>query len=600
MQIIKKPTKAKPPIPPIEYDHKEIRGRIATFDTETDPFAEGRVVKPFTCGFKIIDSGEYYDFWGDDCIDQFFEFMASNFAEETFTVFVHNGGNFDFYFLTKYFDANMIPFIINGRLVRIVAQGIVFRDSYAMIPVALGNAMKSEDGGKIEIDYGKMERERRDEFRDEILFYQKRDCEALALLVVEWLDMFGDRLTMASVALPMLRSFHGFETMPESTDNAMRPYYFGGRCQAFETGRLEPSPGRKFYGYDINSSYPDVMRRVLHPASSTPMFEPRITKRTHFARINAYSNGALPIRAENGGLEFPVGTRDFYACIHEINAGIETGTLRINRVYESIYFEREASFDTFIDHFYKLRLEASANKDEIKKLFYKLVMNSSYGKFAQDPRKYESWLFDPDEIPKPLFCEECYKRETNKLDKQSCALCDTGEFDAYGWRLHTEQHGKHIYARPQRILSGRGFFNVATAASITSAARASLLRGIRSGLRPVYVDTDSVICEKLDASLSDTTLGAWKLEFEADKVCVAGKKLYAVFSDGECIKKASKGVRLTGEEIERICLGETIEYANPVPKFKLNGDVNFITRRIRKTGKDLEDNEQLETRAFLL
>ena len=600
MQIIQKKRPIKPPIDPEEYDLKPLQGRLATFDTETDPFAENRIVKPFTCGFYIVDSGEYYDFWGDDCIDQFFAFMGANFPEEKFTVLVHNGGNFDFYFLTKYFDAGMVPFIINGRLVRVEAQGITFRDSYAMIPVALGNALKSEDGGKIEIDYSKLERDCREEHKDEILHYQRRDCEALGSLVNEWFTMFGNRLTMASVALPMLRSFHGFDAMSENVDADMRPYYFGGRCQAFETGVLTPREGAKFYGYDINSSYPDVMRRVMHPVSATPLFEPRITPRTHFAKIRASSNGALPVRAENGGLDFPVCTGDFYACIHEIEAGLETGTLRIHKVYETVYFEQSATFADFIDHFYALRLEAGRNKDEIKKLFYKLVMNSSYGKFAQDPRKYESWVFDPAEIPTPFFCESCYDRASKKLDKQECALCATKDYDAYGWRLHTIQHGRHIYSRPQRLYNGAGFFNVATAASITSAARASLLRGIRSSLRPVYVDTDSVICERLDADLSDTTLGAWKLEFSADEVCIAGKKLYAVFEDGECIKKASKGVRLTGDDIRRVCLGATVEYANPVPKFKLNGDVAFIKRKIQRTGKGLEDNEQLESRAFLL
>jgi len=583
-------------IEPEEFDHKPLKGRVAVFDTETDPFAENRIVKPFSCGFYIVDSEEYYDFWGDDCIKQFFDFMEANFLDEEFSIFVHNGGNFDFYFITEYFDEGMSPFIINGRLVRVTCRGYEFRDSYAMIPVALGNALKADDGGKIEIDYAKFEREVREEHKAEILHYQRQDCVALATLVSEWLVMFGNRLTMASVALPMLRSYHGFECMPEHIDDTMRPYYFGGRCQAFETGVIRGS----FKGYDINSSYPDVMRRLRHPISDTPMYEKRITDRTHFARIRAWSNGALPIRKENGGLDFPIGTRDFYACIHEIRAGLETGTLRIHHVYETIYFTHETSFDDFIDTFYKLRLEAGANKDEVKKLFYKLVMNSSYGKFAQDPRKYESWLFDPVDIPTPLFCEACHHIEKNKLEKVACARCERGTHDAYGWYMHTERDGKFIYARPQKLRSGSGFFNVACAASITSAARASLLYGINASTRPLYCDTDSLICEALEAELDDKKLGAWKHEFDADEVCIAGKKLYAVFADGVEVKKASKGVRLTGEDIRRICLGDTVEYANPVPKFKLNGDVNFVTRKIRRTGKALEDEENIQARPFRL
>lgn len=603
MQIVRRAANAsivrKPlyEIEPEEFDMKPIKGRVAIWDTETDPFAEGRIVKPFTCGFYIPDSDEYFDFWGDDCIAQFFAFLASSFPEETFTIFVHNGGNFDCYFIVDYFDEGMTPFIINGRLVRITAQGHEFRDSYAMIPVALGNALKADDGGKIEIDYSKFECEVREDNKTEILIYQRQDCIALGKLVVEWLAMFGNRLTMASVALPMLRSFHGFENMSEQTDDNMRCYYFGGRCQAFELGVLRG----EFYGYDINSSYPDSMRRLKHPISNTTMYEKAITPRTHFARIRAWSNGALPVRADNGGLEFPIGVRDFYACIHEIRAGLETGTLRIHRVYETVYFTHESTFDNFIDTFYKRRLEAGANGDEVRKLFYKLVMNSSYGKFAQDPRKYESWLFDPVDIPSPLLCEVCHEIDIGKvakIDGYSCAKCESKTHDAYGWYLHTEHSGKHIYARPQKVRAGSGFFNVATAASITSAARASLLRGISSANRPIYCDTDSIICEALDAELDDKKLGAWKEEFQADTLCIAGKKLYAVFSEGLEIKKASKGVKLTGDEIRRICEGETIEYANPVPKFKLDGTAQFITRKIKRTGKVLVDEEKVEVRSF--
>lgn len=631
MIIIRRPAKPKIQIEyeTEEYDFKPVKGRVAIFDTETDPFAERRIVKPFTCGFYIPEIDYYVDFWGDDCIAQFFAWLddatapGGEFEDWTFSIFVHNGGNFDFYFITDHFDEGMSPFIINGRLVRIVAHGHEFRDSYAMIPVALGNALKAEDGGKIEIDYAKMERPVREANKAEILVYQKQDCVALGRLVTAWLGMFGNRLTMASVALPTLRSFHGFENMSENTDADMRVYYSGGRCQPFETGIIYGN----FTGYDLNSSYPKVMQSVKHPVSAVPCFEKRITERTHFARIRAWSNGALPIRKDDGGLDFPVGIRDFYACIHEIKAGLETGTLRIHHIYETIYFEGEATFGTFIDYYYAKRLEADAAGDEINKLFYKLVMNSSYGKFAQDPRRYESWVFDPPEMPRPMRCNVCYEAVAAKTEPEPCALCETKEYDAYGWYLHTEREGKFIYARPQKLRGAASFYNVATAASITSAARASLLYGINASIRPIYSDTDSIICEDLSPDLAGRVildakqLGAWKPEFNASILAIAGKKLYACGTrdyeyakkvckgepepmlDGWCLKKASKGVRLTANEIVRIAQGEVIEYANPVPKFSLfrNEGKNtvdigkgvtaqFVTRKIRATaGKVFED-----------
>jgi len=566
-------------INPEPYKAKQAETRIATFDTETDPFAPGRVVKPFTCGFYLTDTQEYFDFWGDDCIDQFIVFLAANFEPGELSIFVHNGGNFDFYFMLDHFDKGHSPFIINGRLVKVEICGQEFRDSYSMIPVALGEYDKDS------IDYRCMERGFRDTFKPKIREYQKRDCTALAELVTNWLDMFGNKKTMASVALPMLRSYQGFDTLSESIDNEMRPYYFGGRNQCFATGILQGN----FKVYDINSSYPDVMRRFNHPISDKPIFEPKITSRTHFAKIRAWSLGALPIRNDNGSLSFPIGTFDFYACIHEIKAGLETGTLRIIKCYHSIYFEQEANFAAFIDHYYNLRLEAGSNGDEIRRLFYKLVMNSSYGKFAQDPRKYENWLFDPQEIPKPFHCSECFDAINKKTYVSKCKACETGDFDPYGWYLHTTREGTHIYAQPQRVRNG-SFFNVATAASITSAARASLLRGIQAATRPVYCDTDSVICEHLESTttngitLHPKQLGAWDTEATGDTVAIAGKKLYAIFSKGEPIKKASKGVKLTANEILRVANGETIEYAQPAPKFKLDGSAQFTNRRIKATG----------------
>lgn len=564
-----------PPIEPVEYDNKPIKKRIAIWDSETDPFAYGREVKPFTCGVYFPDNEEYYDFWGDNgkCIDLFFNWLSN--INEKLCFFVHNGGNFDFYFFIDYFDKGHKPFIINGRLVQIEAGGHEWRDSYSMIPVALATY------DKIKIDYSKFEEGMREQYKEEILAYQKRDCTALAELVVEWLNMFGNKTTMASVALSMLNSYHGFECLTEPIDRDLRKYYFGGRNQCFETGVLRGN----FKVFDINSSYPNVMHRYSHPVSSTPFYEKYISKRTAFAHIRAYSDGALPIRNPDGGLSFPIGKHDFYASIHEINAGIETGTLKIDKVYCSIYFEQYTNFSEFIDEFYALRLAASANKDEIRKLFYKLVMNSSYGKFAQDPRKYKNWIFAPEEAPTPEYCDACYQYIVKNEPIQLCSKCLSKETSPYGWFVHSICNSYPIYAQSQRV-KPKSFFNVATAASITGAARASIIYGLAQSTRPIYTDTDSIICENLEPGknvfIDEKQLGAWKCESDGDTCAIAGKKLYAIWKNGKCIKKASKGVKLNDNEILRVAQGETVEYPNPAPKFSFKG-TQFVTRNIKAT-----------------
>lgn len=592
-EVVPNPNKKPRVIQPVEYEVKAVRKRIATWDTETDPFKIGRVVSPFCCGIYFPDTEEYYDFWGDDCIDQFFAFLDANYAEEELLIYAHNFGNFDGYFMVDHFDAGMSPFIINGRLVKVTAHGHEFRDSYAAIPVAMAENKKDE------IDYDLFEREVREENKVEIRAYLKSDCVYLGGMICTWLNEFGNKLTMASVALPALNEFHGFEKITAKQDDFLRPYYFGGRTECFEVGILEDN----WKIYDVNSMYPDVMANCFHPVSQTPIFQKNITDKTHFAHIRATSYGALPVREKNG-LSFPTGTQDFYACIHEIRAAQECGLLEIKEVYSSFYFEIESKFDEFVNFFYDRRMEAKAAGDKLYVIFWKLVLNSSYGKFAQDPRKYMDYLFNPATIPQPYFCHECQiKIETGGF--ANCDLCNTGETSPDGWREDTIRDGKIIFAKPRRIKGNQGFFNVAIAASITSAARAKLLRGLSRADRPIYCDTDSIICRgfRNDTGGSDVgfdidpnRLGAWKLEAEGNKAAIAGKKLYAVFNDGEEIKRASKGVRLTASQIERVAGGEVIEYANPVPKFNLRspmfrndvpahgGSASFVTRTVRVTG----------------
>lgn len=618
-------TSTRPAIEPVPYEFKDHDACIATFDTETDRFEYAQHVQPFTCHFSTFEEDTpeqdkekfhyssiggsagnqhailHASFWGRDCIEQFFDWLAT--LEGKYIVYCHNFGNFDAYFCLDYIDRGSAPFIINGRLAKLKLSGVEFRDSYSLIPVALDTATKNADNKKTtfklsplmpdeiaketmynvftDAEFYDVKTRKRvapyDMWRDEIAYYQEDDCVALLFLVMEAYNLFGDRLTMASIALPMLRSYHGFESMTEKVDAEMRPYYFGGRCQCFEVGRLEGD----WKIYDVNSMYPFVMASVHHPVSSIPRYEDRISDRTQFAHIRAWSNGALPIRGKDGGLSFPIGNGDFFATIHEIKAGLDTGTLRISKVYASIYFDETTTFDTFVNEFYGRRQQARADKDEIKLLYWKLVLNSSYGKLAQDPRRYENYLFDPDKPPRPWKCQEC-SPSTRAGDR--CSDCQSGDTSPFGWSIHTDRESEIIYSRPANRGTARAFYNVAAAASITGAARAYLLRAICAAERPVYCDTDSIICESLNADLDPSRLGAWKLEAEGNIAAIAGKKLYAVFDQGKPIKSASKGVKLSPREIERVCSGEVIEYAHPVPKFKLSGDVEFTKRTIRATG----------------
>lgn len=530
---------------------KESKKRLAIVDTETDPFAKGFVVKPFTLGF--FDGETYVDFWGDDCVQQFFDHLAT--LDTEYIIYAHNGGKFDFFFFLPFLAPGQTPLIMNGRLVKIQFGKQEFRDSFAIIPQAL-SAYKKDD-----VDYSTFTRDRREHHKDAILAYQKTDCVYTYELIRGFHDMFGDKLTIASASLPMLNSMHGFQRIrSEVMDARFREYYYGGRNQCFETGVLKPRPGARFQMIDRNSMYPAVMRDELHPISSSARLQTAIDDDTDFACIVARNDGALCIRDEWGGLDFTVKHGTFYATIHEIRAGLDTGTLRIDRVKHAWAFDRKASFGEFVDRFYRLRLGAKASGDKVRDILYKFALNSGYGKFALNPRKFKQWMMTVDEIAEPMRSPECPE----------------------GWKLETSSGDIFIWSRPSPRRTG--FYNVATAASITGAARANLLRNLALSTRPVYCDTDSILCEAFRGDLNETELGGWKLEATGDTAAIAGKKLYALFDQEEVLKKASKGVNLTALDIMEVCKGREITYENPVPNFQLDGSAKFVTRRINKTG----------------
>jgi len=531
---------------PVPYKHKTTKKIIAVVDTETDPFATGVIVKPFCLGF---DTGErYLEFWGDDCVKQFFDFLATETAQGIeYLIYAHNGGKFDFFFFLPYLDAGQTPLIMGGRLVKIYFGGQEFRDSFAIIPQGLAGYQKDE------IDYNLFTRDKRERHRAAILKYMKSDCHYTRDLIVGFHALYGDKLTIASASLCMLNSYHGFEKFSgEGIDDRFRRYYFGGRNQCFETGVLRPRPGKTFYLYDRNSMYPAEMRDTLHPISNRPELQTAIDKDTDFACIEAVNYGALPTRDEKGGLDFTVETGTFYATIHEINAGLDTGTLKINRVKHAWKFDRKSTFAEFVNRFYGYRLDAKAEGDKVKDILFKFGLNSPYGKFALNPRKFKQWAMTIGEIPEPQ------------------ATSDNPE----GWSLHSQSGDLFIWSRPSP--RKMGFYNVATAASITGAARANLLRNLALSDRPIYCDTDSIICEGFKGELNDTELGFWALEATGDRVAVAGKKLYTLYNQaelaatGKAIKKASKGVRLEPAEIVAVCNGQEVVYENPVPNFTLS------------------------------
>lgn len=530
---------------------KKVEKVIAVIDYETDPFKYGRVPKPFVCGFYY--AGFYKEFWGDDCVLQLVDWL--NDQNQPYLIYAHNGGKFDFFLMLEHLE-NPLK-IINGRIVKAKLGIHELRDSYAIIPIPLA------DNDKGKINYDTFEREQREFNRPAISEYLRRDCVSLFGLVRAFWDRFHDRLTIGTTAIKKLREFHPFDSQFEGHDKRFRPYYFGGRVEAFEKGVL---PGQ-WEIYDVNSMYPYVMKSVHHPTGNSYKtgYDRIIDKKGRvsgfadypmfFSRIECEQNGAFPTRVKNESLDFNVPWGEFYVTSHELQAALETGRVQRIKILEIMAPEKIIQFGEYVDTYMAEKIRAKKENNKHAEIFAKLLLNSAYGKFGQSPDHYFDFYLQQENDDAP---EEPYEI------------------------FSTHEGGINVWRKPS---PSKRYFDVATAASVTGAARAVLLRGIAAAERVVYCDTDSIICERFHGETDNSALGHWKLEGRGNSLAIAGKKLYALRFGNSLIKSASKGVRFTDKQIFELARGGIIEWKNDAPSFSLNQPPRFVHRKIQSTNR---------------
>ncbi len=565
---------------------KKSEKRVAVIDLETDPFKYGRVPRPFAAAF--YDGVEYCDFWGINCVERLAEKIAT--LDDDYYIFAHNGGKFDFMYLIELGLLENPVKIINGRIVTAKMGRHELRDSYAILPIPLKAYQKDE------IDYANFEAGVRDKYRADILHYLSKDCEYLFELVSAFVKRFGIRLTIGGTAMKELKKLHPFESQKKRHDEQFRQYYFGGRVQCFNHGVHTGA----WKIYDINSSYPNSMKNFRHPIGSayittkncTPFdiapdgtFK-RFPTKPYFIHFTGDNKGALPVRTKLG-LDFNQTHGEFFACSHEIKIALKHGLIKIHKVHAVITPFQTISFDEYVEIYMADKVAAKLDGDKAREIFAKLLLNSAYGKFGQNPDNYYDFVFRYIDQEIPTTYEKIHSVKEFDIWQHKTKLTTTLFFQYINdpiptdYELYADYSGVEVWRKPA---PSENYYDVAVAASITSASRAVLLDALQSAKRPMYCDTDSIICEELNGvPLHPTDLGAWDLEGEGDQLAIAGKKLYCLKNGNDVVKLASKGVHLSGDEIFNIANGGEFHYYHDAPNFKLSGDVKFIDRKVRAT-----------------
>jgi hypothetical protein len=531
------------------------RSEIWAADCETDPFKPGRIPKPFIWGAYEIRTKEYQTFGSAESFQLFFR-------DRRATVYFHNGGKFDSHYLRSFFNSDEQILIINGRIARFKIGCCEYRDSFNLIPIALGKYQKEK------IDYAILESNARGtpENAAKIEAYLKSDCANLAELLSKYFERYGKGLTQAGAAMNYWVRKYNEGRKPRQTAaqfERYRPYYYGGRVECFVGGYAET----EFTVVDKNSAYPHAMLSH-HPISPEAVSLSNLPAAGQisqcFITLKALSRGAFPYRLESGELIFPRDrtVRIYHITGWELLAAQEMGAVDIEKILAVHYFRETVDFKSYINHFYLERKAAKQSGDVAGDIFAKLFMNSCYGKFASNPENYHEYLLSSD--------------------------VRLSEFLSEGWQeYHAWGDGRQLLWRSLPVEKHR-YYNIATAASITGFVRAELFKDLCRVRLPLYCDTDSISAARVMDLQLGSELGQWKVEFEGDAYAIVGKKMYA-FRDRETkewSKVASKGVKLFADDLIRAARGEDIVFNPEVPCYSVTRpEPRFISRTVRLTAK---------------
>ncbi|MBS7251858.1 MAG: hypothetical protein KIH08_14895 [Candidatus Freyarchaeota archaeon] len=169
-------------------------------------------------------------------------------------------------------------------------------------------------------------------------------------------------------------------------DNAiwLKQFYKGGRVEAFWRGTLT----EKVFVYDVNSLYPFVMAHFSYPKF---FVEPKVKSdinlsREGIAKVKVCVDADIPPLAiryftkdKQLKLVFPSGVFTGYFTYPELRLIENSGIGKILKVFKACECkESYQPFTEFVETYHKLK-----NTDEKNREFWKIYLNSVYGKFGQ-------------------------------------------------------------------------------------------------------------------------------------------------------------------------------------------------------------------------
>lgn len=529
---------------PLTSDIK--RKRFATFDLESKD-GESEIVPGFTRVFLagFFDGESFESFRGPDSIADLMLYMLQP-RYSGWHIYAHNGGRFDFLHLLPWlasegkrlgFNFCAIPAGKSGGIQILdiwKGKGKSKRakwrllDSIKLIPLALAKACKTFNlPGKEELPLETHEADPRWEV------YNEQDCRALWSVLGRFHTMVEDRLggevgitTPATAMKTWRRKYLPYKIhRGEDAHEFVFSTYCGGRTEVFirEASQLNY--------YDINSSYPSVMRE---PMPSGPAIwwngePPDCFTRdgsgyVGFVEASVELDSYIPILPvkRDGKLMFPSGRingRWDWAELSRVRNSIV-------RYGKSVWFQASPLLASMVEDLYPFRDSSLPGYDSGLAYVVKILLNSLYGKFGQSAmrRKVVPW-------------SETLPQGAIPVDGTSLSPV---------WYIDEEVTAPYIM--PQ------------IAAHVTSLARLKLYDWMAMcGESLAYCDTDSIITS--NTLVTSTALGELKNEYPGVTFngTFLAPKLYCLKGSDGSVKVVAKGIReRTEATFETLRAGGTV------------------------------------------
>ncbi len=311
-----------------------------------------------------------------------------------------------------------------------------------------------------------------------------------------------------------------------------RESYKGGRTECFFIGHLTNGP---FYVLDINSLYPFIMQGNQFPVKyehirhdlSVSELSRVLVDRSAVADVTIDTQ--TPIYAvKRDRTIFPVGEFRTVLTTPELLYAIENNDIKT--VHTAVSYFHANIFTTYVNRFYKLRLECKADDNLLFEHFCKLLLNSLYGKFGQ---KIEVWEKIGDAPNEPDRIEDIIDAVTHRRRRLRYLLGEVSEVKGVAESRHSfPAISSHVTAYARLYMY-----------------KLMLVAGHRNYF---YCDTDSLFVngdglKNLSSFLHDTDLGKLKVETTTDAIHLFGLKDYMI--DG---KTTIKGISKTAIKISDV------------------------------------------------